>query len=70
MKINTHDWKQKKTTGQIKRLNSNNHISTDQPFDYEEVIATVGSEYVRHLYSDGVTFIPYEELIRNSIAIT
>jgi hypothetical protein len=69
MKTNTHDWKQKKAAGRITRLNSNNHISTDQPFDYQEVIAKAGSEYVRRLYSDGVTFIPYEDLRRTSIAI-
>jgi CheY-like chemotaxis protein len=40
-------------------------IGIDQPFDYEEVAAVAGPEYVQHLESDGVAFIPYEELKKN-----
>ena len=70
MKCNIYYLGKKKAAGRIKRLNANNRISVDQPFGYKEVVAITGSEYVRCLYSDGVTLIPYEELRRNSIAIT
>jgi DNA-binding response OmpR family regulator len=40
-------------------------IGIDQPFDYEEVKAVTGPEYVHHLESDGIAFIPYEELKKN-----
>ena len=66
MKTNIHDREEKETAGRNARLNSKNHISADQPFDYEEVVETTGSEYARRLYSDGVMLIPYEELRRNS----
>ncbi len=40
-------------------------IGIDQPFEYEEVAAVTGPEYVHSLKSDGVAFIPYEELKKN-----
>jgi CheY-like chemotaxis protein len=40
-------------------------IGIDQPFDYEEVAAVTGPEYVQHLESDGVAFVPYEQLKEN-----
>ena len=70
MKCNTYYWGKKEAAGRNKRLNAKNLISVDQPFGYGEVIAITGTEYVRSLNSDGVTLIPYEELRRNSIAIT
>ena len=45
----------------LKRL-----IGVDQPFDYEEVVALTGSDYIQKLNYDGVICIPYEELRRNS----
>ncbi|MBW2406761.1 MAG: hypothetical protein JRF17_05280 [Deltaproteobacteria bacterium] len=62
MNTNTYDWKTKDAAGRKKGSIVKNHISADQPFEYEEVVAIAGSEYVRSLHSDGVTFIPYEEL--------
>ena len=52
--------KEKKKDVGSKRL-----IGIDQPFDYEEVVAATGPEYVRNLQHDGVAFVPYEKLKRN-----
>ena len=40
-------------------------IGIDMPFDYEEVSAITGPEYVRALDGEGVAFVPYEELKKN-----
>lgn len=40
-------------------------IGIDMPFDYEEVSAVTGPEYVRALDGEGVAFVPYEELKKN-----
>jgi len=40
-------------------------IGIDQPFNYEEVVSVTGPEYVNNLQSDGISFIPYEELKKN-----
>jgi DNA-binding response OmpR family regulator/flavodoxin len=37
-------------------------ISIDQPFDYEEVTAITGPEYIRNLYHEDIVIKPYEEL--------
>jgi CheY-like chemotaxis protein len=37
-------------------------VGIDQPFSYEEVASITGPEYLMHLQSDGVAFVPYEEL--------
>jgi DNA-binding response OmpR family regulator len=37
-------------------------IGVDQPFNYDEVVAVTGPEYVETLHQDGVAFVPYEEL--------
>jgi CheY-like chemotaxis protein len=37
-------------------------IGIDQPFDYEEVIAVTGPEYVRNLHHEDIVVTPYEEL--------
>jgi DNA-binding response OmpR family regulator len=50
----------KKTQTNVKQL-----IGIDQPFDYEEVAAVTGPEYVRSLQSEGVAYVPYEELKKN-----
>jgi len=51
---------QKKAGRDVKQL-----IGIDQPFDYEEVAAVTGPEYVQSLQSDGVAYVPYEELKKN-----
>jgi DNA-binding response OmpR family regulator len=37
-------------------------ISIDQPFNYEEVAALTGPEYIRNLHHEDVIITPYEEL--------
>jgi DNA-binding response OmpR family regulator len=44
-------------------------IGVDQPFDYEEVAAAAGADYVRHLHHEGLAITPYEELKRNMAAM-
>ncbi len=50
----------KKAGRDVKKL-----IGIDQPFDYEEVVAVTGPEYVQTLQTDGVAYVPYEELKKN-----
>jgi DNA-binding response OmpR family regulator len=50
----------KKNIADVKQL-----IGIDQPFDYEEVAAVTGPEYIQSLQSEGVAFVPYEELKKN-----
>jgi DNA-binding response OmpR family regulator len=40
-------------------------IGIDQPFNYEEVISVTGTEYVKNLQYDGISFLPYEDLKKN-----
>jgi DNA-binding response OmpR family regulator len=37
-------------------------VGIDQPFFYDEVVATTGPEYVRQLGRDGAAYVPYERL--------
>jgi DNA-binding response OmpR family regulator len=37
-------------------------VGIDQPFSYEEVASVTGPEYLMNLHSDGMAFVPYEEL--------
>jgi hypothetical protein len=66
MKCHASKRKEKKAAEIEKRLIAKNLISIDQPFDYEEVVALTGSDYVQKLNYDGVICIPYEELRRNA----
>jgi DNA-binding response OmpR family regulator len=43
-------------------FNPKTMIGIDQPFDYDEVVAITGPEYVQHLNRDGFAYLPYEEL--------
>ncbi len=49
-----------KKTPDVKML-----VGIDLPFDYEEVAAVTGPEYVYSLQNEGVAYIPYEELKKN-----
>ena len=49
-----------KKTPDVKKL-----VGIDQPFDYEEVAAVTGPEFVHALHNEGVAYIPYEELKKN-----
>ncbi len=40
-------------------------IGIDLPFNYEEVAAITGPEYIQNLHHEGVAFLPYEELKKN-----
>jgi len=66
MKCYSSNRKDKNTAGIEKILFAKNLISIDKPFDYEEVVALTGSDFVQKLNYDGVICIPYEELKRNS----
>ncbi len=59
--------KAKKTGKQASRAKGDPKklIGIDMPFDYEEVSAVTGPEYVRALDGEGVAFVPYEELKQN-----
>lgn len=37
-------------------------IGPDMPFDYDEVMAVTGPEYIENLDRDGFSFLPYEDL--------
>jgi DNA-binding response OmpR family regulator/flavodoxin len=58
--------KKKKAAGKKERVGVHTLVGIDQPFDYEEVVAVTGPEYVQALQSDGVAFVPYEELKKNA----
>ena len=55
-------------TGAKRKKASFNHgqlIGIDMPFNYEEVVAVTGPEYVMNLNRDGMSFLSYEELKKN-----
>ena len=52
----------KKQAKKAVAFNPKTMIGIDQPFDYDEVTAITGPEYVQHLNRDGFAFLPYEEL--------
>ena len=43
-------------------------ISIDQPFNYEEVAAITGPEYIHNLHHEDIVFTPYEELKKKMAA--
>jgi DNA-binding response OmpR family regulator/flavodoxin len=51
--------------GDVKQL-----IGIDMPFDYAEVASVTGPEYIRHLESEGVSYVPYEELKKREAETT
>jgi len=65
MKHNTSNRKEKKADRPKKRLRPKNLISSDQPFDYEEVEAITGPEYIQLMNRDGMVFSPYEKVKKN-----
>ena len=52
----------KKKSKASKQFDAKKLIGIDQPFDYEEVVAVTGAEYVKYMDRDGFAFLPYEEL--------
>jgi len=57
--------KKKEKSAAPRRSHSKKLIGIDMPFDYEEVSAATGPEYVRALDGEGMAFVPYEELKQN-----
>ena len=66
MKHNVYEFKEKKVAGEEKRSDAKRIIGPDLPFDYEELVSATSPEYVRNLNRDGMSFISYEELKRNT----
>ncbi|WP_300457384.1 response regulator [Desulfobacula sp.] len=58
-KIKAREKKKAKTASVF---NPKTMIGIDQPFDYDEVMAVTGPEYVHNMNRDGFAFLPYEEL--------
>ena len=54
----------------LSSFNPKTMIGIDQPFDYDEVLAITGPEYVHNLNRDGFAFLPYEELKKVKIVET
>ena len=61
--------KSKKAGTEQKGLDLKKLIGIDQPFSYEEVASITGPEYLMNLQSDGIAFVPYEELKKNMTAM-
>ena len=57
--------KKKRAAKNKRKTNVKQLIGIDLPFDYGEVAAVTGPEYVKSLQNDGVAFVPYEELKKN-----
>ncbi len=51
-------------------FNPKTMIGIDQPFDYNEVLAITGPEYVHNMNRDGFAFLPYEELKKVNLVKT
>ncbi len=60
--------KAKKSAG--KRTDVRTLVGIDQPFNYEEVAAVTGPEYIRNLHNDGISVPTYEELKANVARMT
>jgi DNA-binding response OmpR family regulator len=58
--------RKKKAARQKQGFDPNKLIGIDMPFDYEEVAAITGPEYVQYLDRDGYAFMPYEQLKKNA----
>lgn len=52
----------RKKKGKGKGFDAKTLIGIDHPFNYEEVVAVTGPEYVRNMGREGVMFLSYEEL--------
>jgi CheY-like chemotaxis protein len=56
----------KKAAGKKKGFDPSKLIGIDMPFDYEEVVAITGPEYVQYVDRDGYAFLPYDKLKENA----
>ena len=57
--------KKKKGAARKDAFDGKKLIGVDMPFDYEEVSAVTGPEYVNYMDDESVSFVPYDELKRN-----
>jgi CheY-like chemotaxis protein len=57
--------KKKKAAAAGERDDSRKLIGIDMPFDYDEVAAVTGPEYIKYMESDGFAYVPYEDLKQN-----
>jgi DNA-binding response OmpR family regulator len=57
--------KKKKAAAAGEQRDSRKLIGIDMPFDYDEVAAVTGPEYIQYMESDGFAYVPYEELKQN-----
>ena len=58
--------KKKKAAKRKQGFDPNKLIGIDMPFDYQEVVAITGPEYVQYVNRDGYAFLPYDELKKNA----
>jgi len=58
--------RKKKAARQKQGFDPSKLIGIDMPFDYEEVAAITGPEYVQYVERDGYAFLPYAELKKNA----
>jgi DNA-binding response OmpR family regulator len=58
--------KKKKAARRKQGFDPNKLIGIDMPFDYQEVVAITGPEYVQYLDREGYAFLPYEELKKSA----
>ncbi len=61
--------KAKKEGKSEKALDPKKLVGIDQPFSYEEIASITGPEYLMNLQSDGIAFVPYEELKKKMTAV-
>ncbi len=57
--------KAKKAAAKKAAVDTRRLIAVDMPFDYEEVAAVTGDDYVRHLGREDMSIVPYSELKKN-----
>lgn len=57
--------KAKKVADQKAKIDTKRLIAPDMPFDYDEVVAATGADYVQYLGREDISAIPYAELKKN-----
>ena len=62
--------KKKRAAKKKKSIDMTDLIGIDQPFNYEEVAAVTGPEYIENLVYDGTVQVPYETLTQNVARMT
>jgi DNA-binding response OmpR family regulator len=55
----------KKKGAAIPAFDAKRLIAVEQPFDYKEVVAATGSDYVANLHHDDIVAVPYDQLKQN-----